>query len=66
MSVSVVNSVTSLHGILTKNNTRKDFFTAVYVDINEVLINVLINELQRLLSKNKCLLDGWLMAGAGC
>ena len=56
----------SLHGILTKKNARKRFFTAVYVHIHKVAINLLVNELQRLLRKNKCLLNGWLMAAAGC
>ena len=42
------------------------FFTAVHVHVHEVVINLLVNDLQRLLCKNKCLLDGWLMAPAGC
>ena len=68
MSVSVVNSLTSLFGILTKNKKmpEKDFLTAVYVRIHKVVISLLVNEQQRLLCKNKCLLDGWLMAAAGC
>ena len=66
MSVLVVSLLTSLFGILTKKNAQKRFFTAVYVHIHKVVINLLVNELQRLLCKNKCLLDGWLMAAAGC
>ena len=65
MSVLVVNSLTSLYGILTKKNDQQRFFTAVSIDINKVPINLLLKELQRLLSKTKCL-DGWLMAGTGC
>ena len=66
MSVSVVNLLTSLHGILTEKNAQKRFFTAVYVHIHEIAINLSGNELQRLLCKDKCLLVGWLMAAAGC
>ena len=66
MSVLVVNLLTSLYGILTKKNAQKRFFTAVYVHRHEVAIKLLVNEPQRLLCKNKCLLDGWLMAAAVC
>ena len=66
MSVSVVNLLTSLYGILRKKNAQKRFFTAVCIHIHKVAINLLVNELQRLLCKNKCLLDSWLMAAAGC
>ena len=49
-----------------KKNGQKRFLTSVNVHIHEIAMNLLVNELQRLLCKNKCLLDGWLMAAAGC
>ena len=64
--LSADNNQPALCGILTKKkkNARKRIFTAVYVHTHKVAINLLVNELQKLLCKNKCLLDGWVLKRA--
>ena len=58
MSVSVVNSLTSLYGILTKKNAQKRFFTAVYVQIHKVVINLLMSYKDCCVKINVCWMAG--------